>query len=516
MKNLLLLSLLLAGSTHAIPAPSSPVRQKIGQYITSTSGILPSKERINRLREDTLSSSYGFSKVNEIGGAPITFKFGKTARHQKLRKAPNSGEGDLHKRQSNTSDNESELLNFDNTRYIASITIAGEELDVILDTGSTDTFVYSVQPIPFQGIDPAQLPPLFNNGTAQNVVDTGLTYYAQYGSGNGITTTLGAIQLADVALRGTDFAVTNLTFANLYQSSAATGASGLLGLGFPINGVIWLTILDETYNTTGSVLTREQSELYFPIVPLLVTERHIPRPLFTVDVERETELDSGPPVNVTFDYTPGGSLTLGGYPEGLGESDFTWSPVPVVEFTQQGTARGLPGSTGNRWTTPLEAMYFNGARIRDTRLQTDIQNDGGNYYMLIDTGNPSFSMPRDMMSQITNAWAANPQNYNVPCDSAFEFILQFAGRNFTMSRQDFLVPSYNALDSLGFGGYTTQGCQFQAQISNPTPDELGPGTSITYTAGAPMLRNIITVFDYGNIWNSLETPPRIGLRPQPQ
>lgn len=119
MKNLLLLSLLLAGSTHAIPAPSSPVRQKIGQYITSTSGILPSKERINRLREDTLSSSYGFSKVNEIGGAPITFKFGKTARHQKLRKAPNSGEGDLHKRQSNTSDNESELLNFDNTRYIA-------------------------------------------------------------------------------------------------------------------------------------------------------------------------------------------------------------------------------------------------------------------------------------------------------------------------------------------------------------------------------------------------------------
>lgn len=39
------------------------------------------------------------------------------------------------------------------------------------------------------------------------------------------------------------------------------------------------------------------------------------------------------------------------------ESDFTWSPVPVVEFTQQGIARGLPSSTGNRWTTPLEAMY---------------------------------------------------------------------------------------------------------------------------------------------------------------
>ena len=85
-----------------------------------------------------------------------------------------------------------------------------------------------------------------------------------------------------------------------------------------------------------------------------------------------------------------------------------------------------------------------------------------------------------------------------------------------MSKEDFLVPSYNALDSLGYNGFTSQGCQFQAQISEPTPDELGPGTSITYTAGAPLLRNVITVFDYGNVWNSLETPPRIGLKQQPQ
>jgi hypothetical protein len=92
----------------------------------------------------------------------------------------------------------------------------------------------------------------------------------------------------------------------------------LPGLGFPINGVIWLTILDETYNLTGSVLTQQESDLYFPIIPLLVTEKHIPQALFTVDVERDTELDNGPPVNITFDYTPGGSLTLGGYPEGLG------------------------------------------------------------------------------------------------------------------------------------------------------------------------------------------------------
>lgn len=99
--------------------------------------------------------------------------------------------------------------------HITAINIAGQDLDVILDTGSTDTFVYSAQPRPFQGIDPSLLPPLFNNDTAVGLIDTGLVYEAQYGAGNGITTTLGAIQLADVHLNGTDFSVSNLTFANL-------------------------------------------------------------------------------------------------------------------------------------------------------------------------------------------------------------------------------------------------------------------------------------------------------------
>lgn len=52
------------------------------------------------------------------------------------------------------------------------------------------TFVYSVQPLPFSNLDPSTLPPLFNNDTAVGVYETGLTYEASYGSGNGITKTL--------------------------------------------------------------------------------------------------------------------------------------------------------------------------------------------------------------------------------------------------------------------------------------------------------------------------------------
>ena len=96
------------------------------------------------------------------------------------------------------------------------------------------------------------------------------------------------------------------------------------GLGFPLNGVIWLTILDETYNRTGAVLTQQESEQYFPIVPLLVYEQHIPQPLFTVQVERDMRPDLGPNVQKDFNYTDGGVMTLGGYPEGM-----RWGAFPL-------------------------------------------------------------------------------------------------------------------------------------------------------------------------------------------
>jgi hypothetical protein len=68
-----------------------------------------------------------------------------------------------------------------------------------------------------------------------------------------------------------------------------------------------------------------------------------------------------------------------------------------------------------------------------------------------------------------------------------------------------------AVDSLGYGGFATDQCQFQAQPDQPTPDEIGPGTSITYQLGDPFLRNVAAVFNYGNILNSIATPPTIGL-----
>lgn len=120
----------------------------------------------------------------------------------------------------------------------------------LLSRRYTDTFVYSVQPYNQNNGSP---PPLFNNRTASPLYNLGLTYNASYGSGNGLSNTVGSSLLSNVQLSGTDLSVTNLTFADLYTTTNGVGASGLLGLGFPLNGNIW------------SVSGLSQASIYSPI-----------------------------------------------------------------------------------------------------------------------------------------------------------------------------------------------------------------------------------------------------------
>lgn len=52
----------------------------------------------------------------------------------------------------------------------------------------------------------------------------------------------------------------------------------------------------------------------------------------------------------------------------------------------------------------LSFFLVNGAQLIDSRIQP-VQ---GANYALLDTGNPIMAIPPDVIAQITNAWAANP------------------------------------------------------------------------------------------------------------
>jgi len=293
------------------------------------------------------------------------------------------------------------------------------------------------------------------------------------------------------------------------------GASGLLGLGFPLNGNIWSEAVIGLYQQTQQAVPQSTASLFFPIIPLLQFEGDIEQAVISLVVTRLGPQGTNNPRTSggTLPTSPqatlsNGTMTFGGYPSGMSESDFTWTQVPVVSVSNQYRNYGFPASTGNRWTTRLEAVYFNGARLIDSQIQPVADAK----YALIDTGNPIMNIANDVLAQMTNAWAANPENYVLPCDSPFDLVFQFGGTNFTLSREDILVPSVAAIDSGNYGGYARTDCQAQMQPFTPTSNEIGPDTSQTHQLGDVFLRNVVSVFDFGDVWNSAANPPRIGFR----
>lgn len=197
----------------------------------------------------------------------------------------------------------------------------------------------------------------------------------------------------------------------MYRTDNGVGASGLLGLGFPLNGNIWAAAVVGLYQQTQQTVSPATSSAYFPIVPLLYFEGDIQTPMFSLELSRLGPQAANNPKTSggTLPTSPqatrsNGSMTFGAYPEGLSESSFVWNTVPTVSISQTYKQYGFPASMGNRWTTQLQAVYFNGARLIDSRLQP-VQ---GSNYALIDTGNPILAIASDVLAQITNAWAANP------------------------------------------------------------------------------------------------------------
>lgn len=147
--------------------------------------------------------------------------------------------------------------------------------------------------------------------------------------------------------------------------------------------------MNAIYASTRQAVSAATSASWFPIVPLLQAQGKISNTMFSVVLTRLGPAGSNNPRTSggTLPTSPQatlseGSLTFGDYPEGYSSSDFVWSSVPYVTISNQYRAYGWPQSTGNRWTTQLEAIYFNGAKLIDSQIQPE----AGANYALIDTG----------------------------------------------------------------------------------------------------------------------------------
>ena len=175
--------------------------------------------------------------------------------------------------------------------------------------------------------------------------------------------------------------------------------------------------LTAIYASTKTKVSAAASASYFPIVPLLQAQGAITNAMYSLVVTRLGPQEANNPKTSggTIPLSPAatlstGTLTIGNYPAGMTENQFTWSAVPTVTVSSQYVNYGFPASTGNRWTTQMQAVYFNGAKL----INSQIQPEAGANYALIDTGQSS--------SSSLLHWKA----INRPCCSANQAILLWA------------------------------------------------------------------------------------------
>ncbi|KAL8290581.1 hypothetical protein RQP46_002839 [Phenoliferia psychrophenolica] len=410
------------------------------------------------------------------------------------------------------------------------------------------TWVASVPPVAAgTGSDSSVLQeiqsPLFNNATAVGVKYLNATLNATYGiSSSALVSTLGAVGLAPFAFANTSISHPAVPFSNVYDWSPGIFSSGILGLGFILNAVSFSAVVTAEA-AKGAPLSAEEATAYWPLIPFLAHNGTIEAPLFALQLEHTpwsqvvasaTQALSGI-VNVSYsDFVyEGGTLTLGGLPDGLAESDFTFVDVPLPAYGLPASLQemGYPApNSALAWQAPVEIIYFNNERLADTTLQPSLANDSGRFYSLVDSGNHGFNLPSDMLSQIvrvfhgrfslkltltvhwTDAWAANPANLTIPCNTTFVLTFTIGGKNFTIT-DELLIPSVTApvFNSIGATGQATQDCQFVGQPATPLPGQFGPGTSQTYAFGDIILKELITVFDYGDTLNVTQKAPRLGF-----
>lgn len=123
MRSILLASSLLATAALAAPAQQASLKSRLDTFLAEGSGSL-SQLDLSSLYSLSRSSSAS-SKSSSSNATPLTVRFTKTttSQHSKLRYVVDNG---LEKRQGGSDngtaspgDATSELLNFDNTRYIA-------------------------------------------------------------------------------------------------------------------------------------------------------------------------------------------------------------------------------------------------------------------------------------------------------------------------------------------------------------------------------------------------------------
>ncbi|KAJ6484763.1 aspartic peptidase domain-containing protein [Mycena sanguinolenta] len=349
------------------------------------------------------------------------------------------------------------LINTDNLRYSTNITISGNVVNVLIDTGSSDLWV----------MPPAGL---------TNFNDTGLTTTLRYGDGSNFVK--GDIGVGAFSLDGGQFAVASQAYV-FGQTQAGEEADfveghfGILGLGFDTAGASQINTAVQ--QAQGATATWGQS-----VLSNIFAQNPGSSNYMGIALSRTGDQEG----------TADGSLTIAEY-----DTDYQ-SVANSPQIPQTPAGSGV-------WSVTLDSLSVGGTKINwPTTIKAA---PAGKNVVLLDTGTTNILMPQTQVNAIysTIPGAVLSPNSNiplvqfsetnnvwvVPCTAQVDVVATFAGQDFAIHPLD--VTDMQILTS-------PDGTQNFTVCVNSFTD-LGPIAQgeVDGLFGDSFLRNVYTAFDFG-------------------
>ncbi|KAJ7657204.1 aspartic peptidase domain-containing protein [Mycena polygramma] len=358
------------------------------------------------------------------------------------------------------------LINSNNLRYSTNISIEGNVVNVLIDTGSTDLWV---------------MPP----GGLKTFTDTGLSTTLRYGDGSNFVT--GDIGIGAFELGGGDFKIPAQAYVQGTTQAGedtdfAQGHFGILGLGFDTTG--GSRINEAVQTADGAASTKGQS-----VLSNIFAQNTSGSDYIGISLSRTGDQEG----------TADGSLTISEY-------DADYAAVANAPKIQQ-----VPPNSA-AWTVPLDGFSVGGKKIAWPTTITSAP--AGKNIVLLDTGttnillpaaqmnaiyssipgavlSPNSNIPLAQFSTTTNVWV-------VPCTAQVSVVATFGGQDFAIHPLD--VTDMQVLT-------TPDGSRNFTVCTNAFTD-IGTiaGGEADALFGDSFLRNVYTSFDFGTGGPTKGTP----------
>ncbi|OQD65696.1 hypothetical protein PENPOL_c005G08427 [Penicillium polonicum] len=365
------------------------------------------------------------------------------------------------------------------TVFDAPVTIGNQSFMLLVDTGSSDTYVMQTGYKCINSTANLVLPQsdcLYSNKTYHKSktyrhVDNEM-FGVQYGAG----VASGHMAYEQVSMHGVTVNAQKIGISNASDAMGDNVNSGLLGLGYPA-----LTSAHPANHTSNTTYWRDRA-VYNPLL-FTMYEQGLIDPYFSIALAHT-------PQNQSTSF--GGYLTLGGLPPVNHSSHFSTVPVEITENIPLWYTSGK--SVRSYWSATVNNITYGSSSNNLTTNTTSFQAfvDSGNYISYLP---PAIVEPINALFSPPATYDSDLRLYVVDCSAkAPEFGISLGDQTF-----------YH--DGSGLIYQTAEGVCVSNLASSA---EVSLGGITLNIIGVPFLKNVVAVFDFGK--NEMRFAKKLGLR----